>query len=79
MLQPCMYLQKWQPQGQFSRPSAVGMGINGIIEISHPYFSLNMSCLDESGMTFFCKSSLPTISKISPRFHQIHGYPKQSH
>ena len=51
MLQPFMYSQKWQPQSQFFRPSAVGMGINGRIEKGHPYFSFNMSCLDEFGMT----------------------------
>ena len=37
MLQPFMYSQKWQLQGQFSRPSAVGMGINGRIEKGHSY------------------------------------------
>ena len=35
MLQPCMYLQKWQPQGQFSRPSAVGMGISMTTLLTH--------------------------------------------
>ena len=67
MLQPFMYSQKWQLQGQFSCPSAVGAGIKVRIGKGHPYFSFDMSCLDEFGMTsLFCGSSLPTFSKKSP-------------
>ena len=75
MLQPFMYLQKRQLQVQFSCPSAVGTGIKVRIGKGHPYFSFDMSCLDEFGMTsLFCGSSLPTFSKKIP-IHQIHGYP----
>ena len=74
MLQPFMYSQKWQLQGQFSCPSAVGMGINGRIDKGDPHFSFNMSCQNEFGMTsLFVSLHFQLFLKYSQGFIKFIG------